>query len=518
MQRQATMIEIERHLVLIAAYLLLFAVSCGSGAATETPFTIAESSTAAPGSEPAATLQHAVSQPTLPVVKQPAPQATVADIGIVNINLKQEVFFDGGAEMGSAVPRCHEILFNKYQVPIEAQEEFVVNQVVPPQLREIGSSTFFLAPEVLQDSLDLCIYGFPNDELIEIRLYNPDGQYVSSKTLDERDYYYSAIGDITIVDVPMYLPRSLPGGQWHLTVTSASAKVEGPLDVVWSAQTGISIVDLSHTDPFNDLPNGGACYSAPHEVFVAGNGYEPNKKRPLGVYTSTGRTDGGIAVREIYELVHSQLVTVDRLGTFVTAIPVASSVAGTYCIIVPISEMGNSEPLIDPMMPEVECYSVCQSTSGLYLTEPNMSGSDVTAVQQRLKDLGYAEAGEPDGVFGARTDAAVRHFQKVNALAESGVVDERTRQLLFGNGAIPKPFERNLYLTQPNMTGDDIAAVQQRLRDLGYTDVGSADGDFGPKTDAVVRQFQRANMLTENGIVDKHVWQILFSKEAVLNR
>jgi len=57
---------------------------------------------------------------------------------------------------------------------------------------------------------------------------------------------------------------------------------------------------------------------------------------------------------------------------------------------------------------------------------PLMRGDDVLEVQSRLVDLGYAQVGEPDGLFGARTAAAIRVFQDQHGLVSDGVVGPRT--------------------------------------------------------------------------------------------
>ena len=56
-------------------------------------------------------------------------------------------------------------------------------------------------------------------------------------------------------------------------------------------------------------------------------------------------------------------------------------------------------------------------------------------LQQRLLDLGYVEVGTADGVFGPKTDEAVRHFQDVNNLAVDGIVGPITWEVLFSGGA-----------------------------------------------------------------------------------
>ena len=61
--------------------------------------------------------------------------------------------------------------------------------------------------------------------------------------------------------------------------------------------------------------------------------------------------------------------------------------------------------------------------------------------------------------------------------------------------------KRNL---KKGMKGTDVKELQEKLIALGY-DLGKygADGDFGAKTDAAVRAFQKDNKLTIDGIVGK---------------
>jgi 3D (Asp-Asp-Asp) domain-containing protein len=54
-----------------------------------------------------------------------------------------------------------------------------------------------------------------------------------------------------------------------------------------------------------------------------------------------------------------------------------------------------------------------------------MRGEGVREVQEVLNRLGFS-AGEADGVFGARTESAVRDFQILHELPSTGVVDAAT--------------------------------------------------------------------------------------------
>jgi murein L,D-transpeptidase YcbB/YkuD len=60
-------------------------------------------------------------------------------------------------------------------------------------------------------------------------------------------------------------------------------------------------------------------------------------------------------------------------------------------------------------------------------------------------------------------------------------------------------------LLREGSTGDDVQTWQQRLQELGYL-TDSADGDFGPHTEAATRALQSAKGLSEDGMVGEHTW------------
>ena len=65
-----------------------------------------------------------------------------------------------------------------------------------------------------------------------------------------------------------------------------------------------------------------------------------------------------------------------------------------------------------------------------------MQGDDVLKLQQRLLELGYAEVGAPDGIFGRMTREAVRRFQERNTLTVDGYVGPKTWARLFSPNAL----------------------------------------------------------------------------------
>lgn len=64
-------------------------------------------------------------------------------------------------------------------------------------------------------------------------------------------------------------------------------------------------------------------------------------------------------------------------------------------------------------------------------------GSEVTKLQQALNALGY-DCGEADGIFGVKTEMAVRAFQQENGLAVDGIAGRFTQRALYAGAAMRK--------------------------------------------------------------------------------
>lgn len=62
--------------------------------------------------------------------------------------------------------------------------------------------------------------------------------------------------------------------------------------------------------------------------------------------------------------------------------------------------------------------------------------------------------------------------------------------------------------------GDEVIFLQRLLRKQGL--VNSADGDFGNKTDAAVRQFQKKNSLSSDGEVGKNTWKAFYAQAGTI--
>lgn len=79
--------------------------------------------------------------------------------------------------------------------------------------------------------------------------------------------------------------------------------------------------------------------------------------------------------------------------------------------------------------------------------------------------------------------------------------------------ATAQNYSRLLMLKKSRMNGEDVRAVQVALNNLGFTEVGEADGWFGPKTEKGVKSFQKLAGFSVNGVVNKDVYELLVNQK-----
>jgi len=77
---------------------------------------------------------------------------------------------------------------------------------------------------------------------------------------------------------------------------------------------------------------------------------------------------------------------------------------------------------------------------------------------------------------------------------------------------ISQDFKRTLELSSPRMNGSDVKEVQKRLLNLGFSEIGEADGWYGPLTKGVVERLQIFLGFSPDGKVDSRLWDSIFKK------
>ena len=157
-----------------------------------------------------------------------------------------------------------------------------------------------------------------------------------------------------------------------------------------------------------------------------------------------------------------------------------------------------------------------ESSSPRSTLKQGMRGDDVRDLQNMLQDAGYSvgRAGA-DGVFGSDTFRAVAAFQEDHGLEVDGIADRETMAAL--DAAVYGPDDQPSEFWLPDLQlGDKNLAVtllQAALNIRGFA-CGSADGIFGPKTQAALNRFKESRKMEQDGLVDRDTWNKLLGVNA----
>jgi peptidoglycan hydrolase-like protein with peptidoglycan-binding domain len=151
------------------------------------------------------------------------------------------------------------------------------------------------------------------------------------------------------------------------------------------------------------------------------------------------------------------------------------------------------------------------SLSGIVELKKGDKGAAVESLQDEMIDLGYltpAEKKTGSGVFGNKTENALKSFQKDVALKDTGVLDLPTQAALRQlNDGVKK-----------GTSGGIVQALQQKLvskKFLTQAELNTGIGIFGNKTQAALIQFQLKNPeLEPNGALTDETYRLLFKTPA----
>jgi len=129
--------------------------------------------------------------------------------------------------------------------------------------------------------------------------------------------------------------------------------------------------------------------------------------------------------------------------------------------------------------------------------DPDVRRLQIIFVMTKLLDVSGI-----DGIFGPKTQDAVRSFQQGNNLTADGVVGPITWKALPADPQTPR--------LARGSTGSAVSALQKGLLAFGgansATDPGPTDGNFGPRTESAVRAYQAQQDIGVDGIVGDQTW------------
>ncbi len=160
------------------------------------------------------------------------------------------------------------------------------------------------------------------------------------------------------------------------------------------------------------------------------------------------------------------------------------------------------------------------------------AGNNVKIIQTELNRIArnypaIPLISEPNGVFGIDTEAAVRAFQQIFGLVQSGEVDKPTwykiKQYYVGVKNLSDLVSEGITLSEAQVPfetqlregseGIGVRTIQYYLNIIAYFNpefnVITLDGIYGPETANAVRQFQRYYGLPVTGVMNTATWNVL---------
>ncbi len=164
--------------------------------------------------------------------------------------------------------------------------------------------------------------------------------------------------------------------------------------------------------------------------------------------------------------------------------------------------------------PTVTKKPAATAAPGYAAVKYGQKGTKVYNMQKRLQYLGYP-VGSADSEFGDNTLHALKLFQGQAGYTESATATSALLEKLYSKTAP----EFDLFISRKaGNVGERVRMLQNRLWELGYYQVGMADGSYGQNTAKAVKQFQEMAGLKATGTADRDTMRILYSDNAPENK
>ena len=152
------------------------------------------------------------------------------------------------------------------------------------------------------------------------------------------------------------------------------------------------------------------------------------------------------------------------------------------------------------------------------LQKGSTNKAEVELLQKALVKLGYmtqAQMNTGPGTFGPATETALKNFQKANGLTADGLYGPNTRNKMVelggttgagstgSSGSLSGSTVPASNLQKGSTNKSEVELLQKALVKLGYmtqAQMNTGPGTFGPATETALKNFQKANGLTADGV------------------
>lgn len=175
---------------------------------------------------------------------------------------------------------------------------------------------------------------------------------------------------------------------------------------------------------------------------------------------------------------------------------------------------GGNTPAPEPSAPNPQPNNPDRVTAPTAFLQRRDNGAQVRQLQDALVELNYlrrSEIGGGYGNFGPKTERALRAFQRDHRddsgrpLAADGIYGPKTRgamqRALRGNDdSNPAAVTAPTAFLERGDNSNQVKRLQDALVELNYMtrgEIGGGYGNFGPKTERAVREFQRDHRDTD---------------------
>jgi peptidoglycan hydrolase-like protein with peptidoglycan-binding domain len=147
-------------------------------------------------------------------------------------------------------------------------------------------------------------------------------------------------------------------------------------------------------------------------------------------------------------------------------------------------------------------------------TAPRPRNEVIADIQRELARRGFYD-GAPDGVFGPKTNAAMRDFEQATGLRPGAEPNEvflravmRSQVKAPQRAAASQPVATDPIGELIAPSSKRIFAVQRALTDFGYGQF-RPNGTFGPETKQAIEQFERARKMPVTGQISPRLMREL---------